>query len=241
MYKITTVTSLFAFALMAVMCSALSTPARADEFLPFGNVTVVTDADSNLAWQITSDNSAVTPYGGLYLTLPATDTLASLTTLSMVVGGGPDEAGSIQFVLDASDGMGAAFAYPGGETNTDPNGGAIAPTVNFITSTGLNWDNNGAGVFSGPEDINYPFVTYSELEALDGSSTSINEIDVIAESGYVATQVFDVESVDVNGVIYTPSATAAASEPGSLALLCFGLIGLAVLYRRKATASVRAI
>jgi hypothetical protein len=214
--------------LFAVCLSTFATSvAMADVFTPFGSVTIVTDANSNLAWQITSNVSVPPAYGGLDLTLPVGFTLGDLTSLSMVVGGGPDEAGSIRFFVENS--TQEALAYPGGETNTDPNSGAIASTPDFVTSSGLYW--NTTGPFGGSPGINFPFVNFAGLVSAAGSGTSLTDLGVVADSGYVGTEVFDVESINVNGVTYTP--TAATPEPAGVGLILIVSVFVANFLKRQ--------
>lgn len=204
---------------------------RADDFTPFGSVQIVTDSNGNAAWQITSDPSVAPGYGGIVLDLPAGFTLGDFTSLSAVLGGGPDQAGSIRFALtDALNVNQAAFIYAGGETNTDPNGGVIASTVNFVTSGGLYVNTNGFGF--GSANIDVPFDSFSAFVTAAGASTPVDQLTLVADGGTSdSPEVFDVESVGFNGTLYTPAA--ATPESGTLVLFASGMLGLAGRLRRK--------
>jgi PEP-CTERM motif len=213
----------------AIAFSPKSTPA--DDFTPFGSVQIVTDSNGNAAWQITSDPSVAPGYGGIVLNLPAGFTLGGFTSLSVVLGGGPDQAGSIRFALTNEINVNqAAFIYPGGETNTDPNGGAIASTVNFVTSSGLYVNTNGFGF--GSANIDVPFDSFGDFVTAAGASTPVDQLTLVADGGTSdSPEVFDVESVDINGTMDKPAA--ATPEPGSLVLFGSGVLGLAGLLRQK--------
>src|SRR5208282_3277566 len=91
---------------------------------------------------------------------------------------------------------------------------------------------NNNGSFGGSSDINYPLVNFAGLVSAAGSGTSLTDLGVVADSGsFSLPEVFDVESITVNGVTYTP--TAATPEPAGVGLILIASVFVTHFLKRQ--------
>ncbi|HVT11496.1 MAG TPA: PEP-CTERM sorting domain-containing protein [Fimbriimonadaceae bacterium] len=216
----------FAFSVALIAACALS---QADYFGQYGNVNLVNDGPNGTAYQITSDNSLSTAWGGVYYVPNAGTTLNDLTTVSSDFSWlqGTFGGGAPRFSLGLTNGSVSheAWVYWGtGPSYTDNPGAGWQNTGNLLASPDNRFDTSSFSSFGGQYGDNA-----AHMFSILGSWT-VQYVSLDLDGGWSQTggiQQMNVTNFQVNG------ATIPVPEPASMAALAIG--GLALLRRRRSS------
>lgn len=211
----------FGLSMLALGFLGFATMLSADTFTvsTFG-----TGTSGGAGFQMSTDGSST--YGGVAIDPTGTFTLGDLTQFSfsydMLQGNYAAGTPRIYLCTDASCTTQGAFVY----AFTGVVQGNTGNTGNIVTSTASDVNTNGKGF--GSCQINYPEETFSQFVSCAGASTPIGEFGIVVDSSSLHAQTLSVSDINVNG-----QKLSAVPEPASFALLGAGLLGVALLRRRK--------